>query len=173
MFSSGKRGGERMRVCIYIYIYIILERERERERSLSLSIYIYIYIYDTYYHIAIFSIAERLVHWLLFVICPLCLFVFLFYVDCFVVWLFLIYCRGYSVDQLFKHGWKWPKTPDGTNTKLTQKELGQIMIDLLGIRVSAEVTLGPGALGTCPLANPPKAKCSLQVCALCGSPGTR
>ena len=21
--------------------------------------------------------------------------------------------RGYSVDQLAKHGWRWPKTPDG------------------------------------------------------------
>ena len=39
--------------------------------------------------------------------------------------------RGYLVDQLFKYGWKWPKTPDGKNAKLLQKELAQIMINML------------------------------------------
>ena len=41
--------------------------------------------------------------------------------------------RVYLVDQLAKHGWRWPRTQSGRNAKLTQKELGQIMIDLLGI----------------------------------------
>ena len=41
--------------------------------------------------------------------------------------------RGYLVDQLSKHGWKWPKTPDGKNAKLLKPELAQIMIDILGI----------------------------------------
>ena len=42
--------------------------------------------------------------------------------------------RVHLVDQLAKHGWRWPKTPDGKrNAKLAQKELAQIMIDLLGI----------------------------------------
>ena len=41
--------------------------------------------------------------------------------------------RGYLVDQLSKHGWRWPKTPEGTNAKLLKPELAQIMIDLLGI----------------------------------------
>ena len=41
--------------------------------------------------------------------------------------------RGYLVDQLAEHGWRWPKTPDGKNTKLAQTELAQIMIDLLGV----------------------------------------
>ena len=41
--------------------------------------------------------------------------------------------KEYLVDQLFNLGWKLPKTPDGRNAKLTQKELTQIMIDLLGI----------------------------------------
>ena len=37
------------------------------------------------------------------------------------------------MDQLSKLGWKWPKTADGKNAKLTQKELAQIMIETLGI----------------------------------------
>ena len=41
--------------------------------------------------------------------------------------------RGYLVDQLSKHGWKWPKTADGKNTKILKPELAQIVIDLLGI----------------------------------------
>ena len=41
--------------------------------------------------------------------------------------------RQYLVDQLPKHGWKWPKTPDGKNAKLLKPELAQIMIDILGI----------------------------------------
>ena len=41
--------------------------------------------------------------------------------------------RQYSVDKLSKHGWKWPKTHDGKNTKLLRPELAQIMIDMLGI----------------------------------------
>ena len=43
--------------------------------------------------------------------------------------------RGYLVDQLSKHGWKWPKTAEGKNTKLLKPELAQIMIDLLGIEL--------------------------------------
>ena len=41
--------------------------------------------------------------------------------------------RGYLVDQLSKHGWKWPKTPDGKNAKLLKPALYKIMIELLGI----------------------------------------
>ena len=41
--------------------------------------------------------------------------------------------RGYLVYQLSKHGWKWPKTPEGKNTKIWKPELAQIMIDILGI----------------------------------------
>ena len=41
--------------------------------------------------------------------------------------------RGYLVDQLSKHGWKWPKTPDGKNAKLLKPDLYKIMIELLGI----------------------------------------
>jgi len=41
--------------------------------------------------------------------------------------------RQYLVDQLSKHGWRWPKTPDGKNAKLLKPELAQIMIDILGI----------------------------------------
>ena len=41
--------------------------------------------------------------------------------------------RLYLVGQLAKHGWRWPKTRDGRNAKLAQKELAQIMIDLLGL----------------------------------------
>ena len=40
--------------------------------------------------------------------------------------------RQYLVDQLSKHGWRWPKTPEGKNTKLLKPELAQIMIDILG-----------------------------------------
>ena len=43
--------------------------------------------------------------------------------------------RQYLVDQLAKHGWRWPRTSDGTNAKLTQQEFGQIMVDLLGIQL--------------------------------------
>ena len=39
----------------------------------------------------------------------------------------------YLVDPLAKHGWKWPKTQSGQNARRTQKELGQIMVDLLRI----------------------------------------
>ena len=42
--------------------------------------------------------------------------------------------RQYLVDQLSKHGWRWPKTPDGKNTKPLKPELAQIMI--LGIRLT-------------------------------------
>ena len=41
--------------------------------------------------------------------------------------------RQYLVDQLSKHGWRWPKTPDGKNAKPLKPELAQIMIDMLGI----------------------------------------
>ena len=41
--------------------------------------------------------------------------------------------RGYLVDQLSKHGWKWPKSPDGKNAKLLKPALYKIMIELLGI----------------------------------------
>ena len=40
---------------------------------------------------------------------------------------------GHVTEQLFKRGWKLPKTPEGKNTKLKRPELQQIMIDLLGI----------------------------------------
>ena len=46
--------------------------------------------------------------------------------------------RGYLVYQLSKHGWKWPKTPKGKNTKLLKPELAQIMIYLLGIALINE-----------------------------------
>ena len=39
----------------------------------------------------------------------------------------------YLIDQFAKHGWEWPTTQSGQTAKLTQKGLGQIMIDLLGI----------------------------------------
>ena len=29
--------------------------------------------------------------------------------------------RGYLVDQLAKHGWRWPRTRSGRNAKRTQK----------------------------------------------------
>ena len=32
--------------------------------------------------------------------------------------------RGYLVDQLAKHGWRWPRTQSGQNTKSTQKRIG-------------------------------------------------
>ena len=41
--------------------------------------------------------------------------------------------RGYLVDQLSKHGWKWPKSSDGKNAKLLKPALYKIMIELLGI----------------------------------------
>ena len=41
--------------------------------------------------------------------------------------------RQYLVDQLSKHGWRWPKTPEGKNAKPLKPELAQIMIDILGI----------------------------------------
>ena len=37
------------------------------------------------------------------------------------------------MDHLFKYGWEWPKTPDGKNAKISQQELAQIMIDILGL----------------------------------------
>ena len=40
--------------------------------------------------------------------------------------------KGYLVYQLSKHGWKWQKT-QSKNTKVSQTELAQIMIDLLGL----------------------------------------
>ena len=40
---------------------------------------------------------------------------------------------GHVTEQLFKRGWKWPKTPKGKKAKLKRPELQQIMIDLLGI----------------------------------------
>ena len=41
--------------------------------------------------------------------------------------------RQYLVDPLSKHGWRWPKTPEGKNTKLLKPELAESMIDILGI----------------------------------------
>ena len=41
--------------------------------------------------------------------------------------------RLYLVDQLAKHCWRLPKTPDEKSTKLTHTELTQILTDLLGI----------------------------------------
>ena len=41
--------------------------------------------------------------------------------------------KVYLVDQLAKHGWRRPKTPYGRNAKLAQRELAQIMVDLLGV----------------------------------------
>ena len=38
--------------------------------------------------------------------------------------------KVYLVDQLFKHGWKWPNKMQKNKS---QKELAQIMIDLLGL----------------------------------------
>ena len=43
--------------------------------------------------------------------------------------------RGCLVDQLSKHGWRWPKTPDGKNAKPLKPELAQIMIDIFGIQL--------------------------------------
>ena len=40
---------------------------------------------------------------------------------------------GHVPEQLFKRGWKLPKTPDGKHAKLKRLELQQIMIGLLGI----------------------------------------
>ena len=48
--------------------------------------------------------------------------------------------KGYLVDQLSKHGWKWSKTPVEKKVKLLKPELAQIMIDLLGIYLLNQLT---------------------------------
>ena len=32
--------------------------------------------------------------------------------------------KGFLVDQLAKHGWKWPRDKEGRNAKLTQTRVG-------------------------------------------------
>ena len=41
--------------------------------------------------------------------------------------------RQCFVDKLSKHGWRWPKTPNGKNAKLLKPEFAQIMIHPLEI----------------------------------------
>ena len=41
--------------------------------------------------------------------------------------------RECLVYQLFKHGWRWPKSSDGGSAKLSRQELAQIVIEIIGL----------------------------------------